>query len=116
MTKTSSRYQKQEILQWLAKKDKIQKLLEGFLRKVAQYDKNLCVVLGRDPKIPIYGGCNMLQEFLRKVTKMDKTYVGCSTLQEFLLKVAKMDKTYGREVCCKSFYARWQKWTKPMGV
>ena len=63
---------KQEILQWVAKKDKIQKLLEGFLRKVAQYDKNLCVVLGRDPKIPIYGGCNMLQEFLRKVAKMDK--------------------------------------------
>ena len=52
----------------------------------------------------------MLQEFLCKVAKMDKTYVGCSTLQEFLLKVAKMDKTYGREVCCKSFYARWQKW------
>ena len=52
----------------------------------------------------------MLQEFLCKAAKMDKTYVGCSTLQEFLLKVAKMDKTYGREVCCKSFYARWQKW------
>ena len=83
-------------------------MLEGFLRKVAQYDKNLCVVLGRDLKIPIYGGYNMLQEFLCKVAKMDKTYVGCSTLQEFLLKVAKMDKTYGGVACC----VWWQKMTK----
>ena len=32
-------------------------MLQGFLRKVAQNDKNLCVVLGRDPKIPIYAAC-----------------------------------------------------------
>ena len=47
--------------------------MEGFLRKVARYDKNVCVVFGQDPKIPIYGGNNMLQGFLQEVAQNDKT-------------------------------------------
>ena len=49
----------QEKLQWVAKKDKIQNfcVIEFVaLTQVAQYDKNLCVVLGRDLKIPIHWG------------------------------------------------------------